>query len=75
MRGVLFLRALLHQVFRVEAIKLRQDEAAVLADEDVVKVDFTAAVFRSLAKNKIPMHCALVAVWRVVVGATRCKVD
>ena len=43
---------ILHQVFGVEAIKLGEDEAAVLADEHVVKVDFTATVFGSLTRTR-----------------------
>ena len=51
------------------------DEEAVFANEFVVEIDFTAAKFRGLNEDKIPVNGGVVAVWRILVAASWCEMD
>ena len=44
------------KIFRVQSLKFGQNEAAVLSDENVVEIDLSAAVFRSLDHDEIPVN-------------------
>ena len=66
---------LLHKIFGVQPLKLRQDKASVLSDQNAVKPYLAAAVFRRLDADQIPVQRRLVAVVAVVVAASRGEVE
>ena len=66
---------LLFEIFRVQALKLRQDEQTVLSYKHIIEVYFAASVFRSLYHDKIPVDGGLIAVESIFVGSSRGKME
>jgi hypothetical protein len=72
----LFLRnRSLQQVLRVKGLQKVRDKQPILAHQQVVKPNFTAAIFRPLNAHKIPVYRRAVAVVAVGVGVAGRKVE
>src|SRR5688500_10159071 len=63
------------ELFWVEVGEFGDDEAAVLADEAVVEVDFAAADFGGLHEDDVPVDGGVVAVVGFLVGLAGGEVD
>ena len=64
-----------NQIFGVQSLQFGKQESAVLADQDAVEPDLPAAALGRLAEDEVPVYRRRVAVVRVVIAATRRKVD
>lgn len=59
----------------IEHCEIRIEEAAVLADELIIKVDFATAILGTLDTNEIPMDLGSIAIIAIIVGVARRKVE
>ncbi len=64
-----------HQILGVQGRQFRQHKPAVLADQHVVEVDLSPAVFRRLNQHQIPVDGTVVAIIGVFVTVAGGKVD